>query len=204
MELHEALSQITEIRRQMARTEVFRGYRAVPVAFSGLLALSAAVAQSVFLPDPSSSLPAYLILWIGTASLSAFAAGLEMSFRMRLTASALRRELTWLAVEQFVPCLVAGALVTLVLVRVAPEAVWILPGLWQVMFSLGVFASCRLLPQATFGVAVFYLIAGLTSLAVARGSLTLNPWAMGLPFCFGQFYAAFVLHRTLERDDATR
>ena len=35
MELREALTQITEIRLQMARTEVFRGYRAIPAAFSG-------------------------------------------------------------------------------------------------------------------------------------------------------------------------
>ncbi len=204
MELHEALSQITEIRRQMARTEVFRGYRAVPVAFSGLLALGAALAQSILLPEPSTAFLSYLTLWISAATLSALAAGTEMTFRMRLTASAWRRELTWLAVEQFVPCLVAGALVTLVLVRFAPEAVWILPGLWQVMFSLGLFASCRLLPRATFGVAVFYLVSGLTSLAFARGSFALSPWAMGVPFSLGQFFAAFVLHRTLERDDATR
>ena len=37
MELREALTQITEIRQQLARTEVFRGYRAMPVAFSGVV-----------------------------------------------------------------------------------------------------------------------------------------------------------------------
>ena len=42
MELREALSQISEIRQQMARSEVFRGLRSVPVAFSGLLAWAAA------------------------------------------------------------------------------------------------------------------------------------------------------------------
>jgi hypothetical protein len=32
----------------------------------------------------------------------------------------------------------------------------------------------------------------------------LDPWAMGLPFSIGQFLAAAVLYRTLERDhDAT-
>ena len=40
MELREALTQITEIRLQMARTEVFRGYRALPAAFSGGVALA--------------------------------------------------------------------------------------------------------------------------------------------------------------------
>ena len=37
MELRDALAQIAEIRQHMARTEVFRGYRALPVAFSGVL-----------------------------------------------------------------------------------------------------------------------------------------------------------------------
>ena len=69
-----------------------------------------------------------------------------------------------------------------------------LPGLWQVLFSLGIFASCRLLPRATFGVAVFYLASGLTCLALARGEAAFSPWAMGLPFGVGQLLAAAVLY----------
>src|SRR5437870_2077578 len=38
MDLQEALSQISEIRQQVARSETFRGYRAAPVAFSGVVA----------------------------------------------------------------------------------------------------------------------------------------------------------------------
>ena len=52
MELREALTQITEIRLQLARTEVFRGYRAMPVAFSGVVALLAALIQAVTIADP--------------------------------------------------------------------------------------------------------------------------------------------------------
>jgi hypothetical protein len=201
MELRDALTQISEIRQQMARTEVFRGYRAVPVAFSGLLAFAAAVVQGLFLRDPAQHITIYLGLWTGAAVLSAFAAGLEMMIRSRGTASSLRREITWLAVEQFVPCLAAGALLTVVLVRGAPESLWMLPGLWQVLFSLGIFASCRLLPRATFGVAVFYLLTGASSLALARGEFAFSPWAMGLPFGVGQLFAAAVLYRTLECHD---
>jgi hypothetical protein len=112
------------------------------------------------------------------------------------------RELTWLALEQFCPSLVAGALLTIVLVRAAPESLWMLPGLWQVVYSLGIFASCRLLPRATFWVAAFYLVTGLTVLAVARGDAALAPWAMALPFGAGQLLAAAVLYSTLERDHA--
>ena len=203
MELRDALSQISEIRQQMARAEVFRGYRALPVAFSGLLAFVAAGIQQALLRDPAQHITAYLGLWTGAAALGAFAAGLEMVIRSRATSSALGLEVTWLAVEQFVPCLAAGAVLTVVLVRNAPESLWMLPGLWQVMFSLGVFASCRLLPRATFGVAVFYLAAGALSLSLARGEAAFSPWAMALPFGVGQLFAAAVLYRTLEcHDDA--
>ena len=203
MELREALTQITEIRLQMARTEVFRGYRAIPAAFSGLVALTAATVQAVAVQDPVQQIHAYLALWIGAAVVSGFSAVLEMAVRARNATSPLTRELTYLAIEQFFPCVVAGGLVTLVVVRSAPESVWILPGLWQVLYSLGIFASCRLLPRSIFGVAAFYLITGLSTLALCRGEHALNPWAMGLPFCAGQLLAAGVLYRTLERDHDT-
>ena len=201
MELRDALSQISEIREQLARTEVFRGYRAMPVAFSGLLALAAAGYQAVWIRDPARQMPAYLALWVGTAIVSAVAAGTEMAIRGRTSSSPWTREVTWLAVEQFLPCLLAGGLTTVVLFRSAPESLAMLPGLWQVFFSLGVFASCRLLPRATFAVAVFYLASGLATLALARGDGAFSPWAMGLPFGTGQLLAAAVLYRTLERRD---
>ena len=200
MELREALTQITEIRLQLARTEVFRGYRAMPVAFSGMVAVLAAGVQAATIADPVQQIGSYLALWIGAAVVSALAAGLEMMVRARNAASTLTRELTWLAVEQFCPSLVAGALVTVVLVRAAPAGLWILPGLWQIVYSLGIFASCRLLPRATFWVAVFYLGTGLIVLARGPGEAALGPWTMGLPFGVGQLLAAAVLYRTLERD----
>ena len=70
---------------------------------------------------------------------------------------------------------------TLVLVRSAPQSLWMLPGLWQVLYSLGIFASCRLLPRPMFGVAVFYLLTGLTTLAVAQGERALTPGPWGSP-----------------------
>jgi hypothetical protein len=42
MQLDEALRQISDIRQQMARNEMFRGYRSITVGFSGALGLSAA------------------------------------------------------------------------------------------------------------------------------------------------------------------
>jgi hypothetical protein len=138
---------------------------------------------------------------LGAAAGSALAAGAEMVLRCRHSASSWTPEITWLAVSQFLPCVVAGGLLLVVLLTCAPESLWMLPGLWQVLFSLGIFASYRLLPRATFGVAVFYMTAGVASLALARGDAALSPWAMGLPFGMGQLLAAAVLYWTLERSD---
>jgi hypothetical protein len=200
MELQEALAQIAEIRQQMARTEVFRGYRAVPVAFSGLLAFGAAIYQSIWIRDPIADLPAYLTVWVGAAVISAIAAGLGMAWRAQhAPASSWSREITRLAVEQFAPCVIAGGLMTMVLVKSADDSLYMLPGLWSILFSLGIFASRRLLPRATTFVAIFYLAAGLVCLMVARGQYALSPWAMGVPFGVGQLFAAAVLYGTLER-----
>jgi hypothetical protein len=199
MELREALTQIAEIRQQMARTEMFRGYRAAPVALSGGLALGAAALQAVLIPNPTEQITAYLILWFGAAALSLLASAGGMVLRHRYLASHLQREITWLAVEQFVPALAAGALLTLVLVLTSPESVWMLPGLWQMLFSLGIFASYRLLPRPMVGVAVFYLAAGAVTLALGRGDAALTPWAMGVPFGVGQLLVAAVLYWSLER-----
>jgi hypothetical protein len=199
MELHEALTQISEIRQRVAQAEVFRGYRAVPVAFSGLLALATALVQMICLPQPESNVFAYLALWVGAACFSMAATGLEIFLHYRHARSRLAGQLTWLALRQFAPCLVAGALVLLAVVIYAVDILWILPGVWAMLFSMGIFASYRLLPKATFWVALFYMIAGTILLTLRQGAL--SPWAMGLPFGAGQLFAAAILYWTLERSD---
>ena len=112
----------------MARSEVFRGYRSLTVGCSGILAILAAAAQPFLVASPESDLAGYLSLWIGVAALSAIVAGSELYWRARMTGSALARQMTVLAVEQFLPCLVIGALLTFAIYRSAPQVAWMLPG----------------------------------------------------------------------------
>ena len=95
-----------------------------------------------------------------------------------------------------VPAGIAGGLLTVVLLRFAPESLWMLPGLWQIVFSLGFFASCRALPRPMRAVGVWYLAAGLASLALANGAQAFSPWAMALPFGLGQLLMAGILYRS--------
>ena len=108
--------------------------------------------------------------------------------------------MTWLAIRQLVPCLIAGAGITLAILRHAPDACWMLPGLWAVLFSQGIFASSRLLPKPIFAVGIYYLVAGLFTLMLANDLYAFSPWAMALTFGVGQLFTAAVLYWTLERN----
>jgi len=199
VELREALAQISEIRHRMAESEIFHGYRSLPVAFSGLLAFGGALLQPYLVDAPAQETGLYCILWTSIAALSIASAGLTMMLRDRFGGASQTREITMMALSQLMPSLAVGALITAIIVRIMPEAAALLPGLWQLLFSLGLFASCRLLPRATYGVALFYLASGAIALMLARGNWAFDPWVMSLPFGVGQLYAAGVLYWNLER-----
>ena len=199
MELREALCQITEIRRQMARSEVFRGYRSLTVACSGVLGLLGAACQPHFVASPESELGRYLTLWIGVAAACVIVAAGEMWWRVRNTGSALARQMTQLALGQFLPSLVIGALLTLCIYRSAWQVAWMLPGLWSLVFSLGVFASYRLLPRQFFWIGSYYALCGIGCLLWGQGAGALSPWQMGISFGGGQLMSAAILYWTLER-----
>src|SRR5438874_2084835 len=182
IELRDALSQIAEIRGQLAQTQTFRGYRAAPALISSLVAVAAAVMQKWWVPEPAQDLSSYLMLWIGAAAISVGVFATEMTLRLARGGLSLQRQMTLLAIEQFIPCLVAGAMLTAVMVRFAPAQTWMLCGLWPMLFSLGVFASRRLLPPAIFWVGVFYMLTGTANLALARDKAQFSPWAMGVAF----------------------
>jgi hypothetical protein len=201
-DLDKALADITAIRSQMARGTEFRGYGPITVAATGLLAMLAAGMQALWLPDPAGNGLAYLALWVATAAVSVVLIGSEMVARSRRIHSGLADEMIHAATEQFIPAGVAGMLITVVLYRFAPESLWMLPGLWQIVFSLGLFASCRSLPRPMFAAGVWYLGAGLATLALANGEQAFSPYAMAVPYGVGQLYIAAVLYRAVGDKDA--
>jgi hypothetical protein len=193
-ELQQALSEIHSIRNQVARGTEFRGYGPASIAASGILALLVAAMQKLWMTKPGKvDLVIWLGVWAGTAAVSVFLTGVETFARSRRVHVGLAREMVQSAVAQFLPAIMVGFLLTVVMMRVAPAECWMLPGLWELIFSLGVFASCRFLPRQMFAVGVWYLAAGLFCLAAASVTRTLSPWAMGIPFGVGQLLVAAVL-----------
>jgi hypothetical protein len=193
-ELQQALSEIQSIRTQVARDSEFRGYGPASIAISGILALLVAAVQAQWMTKHTKVDAAmWLLVWAATAAVSLLLTGIETIARARRVHVGIAKEMIQSAVEQFLPAVIAGALLTVVMMRVAVQECWMLPGLWELIFSLGVFASCRFLPRQMFAVGLWYLAAGLFFLAAGSATHELSSWSMGIPFGVGQLLVAAVL-----------
>src|SRR5436853_6206304 len=193
MRVSDALGQIAQIHDHLARAEVYRGFTPLGAALSGLAGLTAAALQAWLVPADEPA--AFVRYWLVVA---AVAGGIGVSpaldaYVRREDEFARRR--TRRVLGQFLPCIAAGLAVTVGLGRAGGELVPYLPGLWAVLFGLGVFAARPYLPRATGWVALFYLGGGALLLAAPPAGPAEAGWATGGLFAAGQLATAGVLRR---------
>lgn|SRR5687767_4148227 len=192
-----ALDQIAAIHEQMAKGEVYRGYRSLPVAASGVIGLIAAWLQPPALgaTDPIG----FVLYWAAVAVAALLVGSSEILYAYAMEDDAAARRQTRRVVGQFLPSLAGGVLIAICFMHLSTTLVPLLPGLWAFCFGLGTFASRPYLPKATGWVALFYYAAGFVLLWIARGPEPLSGWWIGATFGTGQLLAALVLWWNLER-----
>jgi len=201
-DLDKALADIIAIRSQLAAGTAFAGYGPAAVFATAGVALVTAILQYFLLDDPTHKPLAFFLGWALAALSSSAMILIEMVARSRRHHSGLADAMIHQAVEQFLPSAVAGVLLAVLLWKFAPETLWLLPGLWQVLVSLGVFASVRSLPRTVALAGAWYFVAGFTVLLLASQSHALSPWTMGLPFVIGQSLMASILYFASGESDA--
>ena len=197
MDVSRALDQIAEIHQQIAKTELYRGYRPLPFAASALIGLVAAWVQprALATTDPVG----YVIYWCAVGVCAGFVGASEIVYNYIVNDDVAARRRTRRVVGQFLPSAAAGAAVALSLTHLSPALVPLLPGLWAICFGIGTFASRPYLPRASGWVALYYYVVGFTLLWSARGPAPLTGWWVGGTFGVGQLLAAIVLWRNVER-----
>jgi TctA family transporter len=197
MDLSRALGQLADIHQQIAKGEIYRGYRSLPVAASGLIGFVAAWAQTPALgaSDPMG----FVLYWTTVAACAGFVGTSEIIYNYVVHDDRARRRQTARVVGQFLPSVLAGAIITASFVHLSAALVPLLPGLWAICFGIGTFASRPYLPRASGWVALFYYAAGVALLWIARGPEPLRGWWVGGTFGAGQLMAALVLYWNLER-----
>jgi hypothetical protein len=192
-----ALDQIATIHEQIAKGEVYRGYRSLPVAASGLIGFVAAWLQPSALgaADPTG----FVLYWTAVAAAAAVVGSIEIIYAYAVEDDVAARRKTRRVIGQFLPSLVGGAAITVCFMQLSATLVPLLPGLWSFCFGIATFASRPYLPKASGWVALFYYAAGFVLLWSAGGPMPLNGWWVGATFGTGQLLAALVLWWNLER-----
>lgn len=192
-----ALEQIAEIHEQLGRSTVFRGWRSIPVACSGLVGLLAAAWQSQ--QDRPFDPWHFTAYWLAVGTLSLLVGCAEIVWHYVARANEIERARVRQVVGQLLPALFAGALTTGAFIQFNLAVVVLLPGLWALFFGVGIFATRPYSPRGTGWIALYYWTAGLGLLWAADTVAHLSPWAVGGTFGAGQLLTALVLYMTLER-----
>ena len=197
MEVTKALDQISAIHEQLAKGEIYRGYRPVPVALSGACGLIAAALEPRAIAGGHAR--DFVLFWVGVGLISALVGSSEIAFNYLFRENRFERRRTRRVLGQFGPALFAGAVLSGVAFYDRAGLVPWLPGLWALFFGLGVFASRPYLPRVTGWVGLFYLACGCAWLLLAPAPPIPASWQLGGTFAVGQAAAAVVLYWNLER-----
>lgn len=192
-DVNRALQDIAKIRNKISEVQLFRGFGPLAIGLTGGLAICLSALQSITSPS------ALLAPWIVLAGISAAMIGSEMWALTRRAHGAIAYDLLWAIVQRFLPCFMAGAAIGWIILAQAPEQAWLLPGLWQILIGLGVFAAMSMLPQNIIWVGGWYLVAGVCVLLWSAQSLAISTWFMGVPFGVGQILMACLLHWAPEK-----
>ncbi|MBS1816165.1 MAG: hypothetical protein JSS87_14940 [Acidobacteria bacterium] len=190
-DLDRALAEIRDIRRQVAQTTEFRGYGPLTLCATAVIAVLVGIAQRFWVPQPAQRPEQYVGLWLATGLVCAGLIVTQMLTRANRLHSGMAQEMIWMASAQFLPAAVAGAVLPLILIRQAPGVVWMLPGLWQIIFSLGVFASRRCLPKPMVLVGAWFLLTGLVCVWLGDAR-ALSPLGMAGPYAVGMVAVAAI------------
>lgn len=182
-----ALDDISRIRDQLAASTRFEGLAPKVVGFTGGLAFVLAAWQW----DAGDE---NLIAWILLAAICAALIGTEAIIRARKHHRAMADRLLNTTLQRFLPTAMAGAVVGLVVLVRLPEHVSLLPGVWQLLMGVGIFAVLGNLPRQMVLAAIFYFTTGTVCLLLSTASAGVTPWLMGIPFGVGQLLVAAILH----------
>lgn len=196
MDVSQALDHLNEIRHHLGRNEIYRGYRSRTLALMGGVGFSGGLL--LLLGWPSARPLERVGFWIAVATVNMAIAAWEILGDYGEQKTDHQRRITRRTVGQFLPTLAVGVLMTMLFVSQA-DSLDLLPGIWTMLFSLGIFASRPYLPRGVGWVGAFFLASGALLLCFSEQALA-QPLYMGAIFGGGHLMLAYVMYQNLERE----
>lgn len=192
-DLNKALSDIADIREQIAASRLFRGFGPLVIGLTGVLALCVMALQFIRPEIFAPNMPVYFYSWIATACLSLGFILVEMWALSRRHHGKMAFAMVRRVAEGFLPALLAGAILGVILIGRGSNFAAYLPPLWQYMIAIGLFATMSSLHRNIYLVAVWYFLCASVILFLLSSGHALSPLHMGLPFGIGQILMGLVL-----------
>jgi len=199
-DVERAISQIADIRAQLAASTRFRGLAPTGTALTGVFACAVAAAQTLWPEALAQDSSRYAAVWAGFTVASILTATIEAVSRSRGQQATMADALLGATVRKVLPFAAAGAVITSAICSFSPDSAWMLPGVWQLLIALIGFCALSSLPPAIVWAALWYFLSGSIVLALAGSSGTPTPWMMGLPLAIGQTLVALILHASGDGD----
>lgn len=197
MELDKAIDQISQIHEQLAKAEVYRGWRSAPMVISGLCGMAGAALQPAIIGKPTPM--AFTWYWFVLGALCGSVAVSVAFYNYLVGKDIFHRRSTPVVFAQTAPAMLAGIMVTMAMASTDGQFVPLLPGIWVLLLSLATFSARPYMPRATGWVALYYFVTATWLLLTARAPGNLSGWRVGGICGLGQFATAAVLYWNLER-----
>ncbi|MFW5728813.1 MAG: hypothetical protein ACOCYG_04050 [Spirochaetota bacterium] len=196
MTREEALRQLDEIHRQVARSTHFRGYRPLYLVVVGAIAAAFAVAQFLAPHFQDLTLEEAATAWLVLGAVVAAAVGLGVFLPSFLSKDRLVRELATNVLGQFLPALALAAALGIAAVLRFPTVLPLFPTIMAGLFGLGITAMAPFLPDRVGLSALWYLACALAfALLVPEGGSHISSGTalglrMGIAFGIGHVLTA--------------
>lgn len=194
-DIERALSDISDIRSQLAASTRFRGYAPEAVAMIGLVSLAVMLAQIAWPDRLAASNAQQVLVWGAVLVASSITVVTEAITRSRRQHGGMAGAMMRGAFRIQMPTSAIGIVVAAVVYLRAPEALWIVPGLWQMLIGVVAFSSTTTLPRTIVWPALWYLLSGTAVMWLAGQDGQLTPLMTGGPLVAGHLAIAWILYR---------
>ena len=194
-DIERALSEISDIRSQLAASTRFRGYAPEVVAMIGLISLAIMLAQLAWPETLATSTGQQVVIWGAVLAASGITVAAEAISRSRRQHGGMAGAMMRGAFLIQLPTTVIGVVAAIIISSHAPEALWIVPGLWHMLIGVVAFASYTTLPRTIIWPAVWFLLSGAAVMWLAGQDGQLTLLMMGGPLVVGHLSIAWILYR---------
>jgi hypothetical protein len=194
-DIERAISEISDIRSQLAASTRFHGYAPEAVAVIGLVSLGVMLAQIAWPAVLAANSAQIALVWGIVLLAGALTVAVEAISRSRRQHAGMAGAMLRGAMRVAAPVVLLGGIVGGCVLAFAPQTAWLLPGFWQMLAGIVAFASYTTMPRGIVWPGVWYLVCGALVMIGAGLRQDITPLMAGGPLVPGHLAIAWLLHR---------